>query len=302
MLNTQDSAVLVAIFQAVATGGDWPAMLTHIAEYLRADAITLFTVHGAWDSTGPVSDTTPDLFASLRPGRVYTGEELRDRALAGSRFDKMSDLRALGLRGPADMAWIIAGRRQEVFRAVDSAALAALGPHLVQAFALAGQISSAAARADHAEQILRRLGIGRLEFDVLGRCTAQDTTARDLLARAGLSASQLPVQTAGLQQVTEKLELLAMPMPSGSTEVLLRATDLPLPDATLIAQALGLTQAEARLARALGQGARLSDAAQALGITLETARYYSKQIFAKTGLRGQPDLMRRLWSGLLALR
>ena len=62
-----------------------------------------------------------------------------------------------------------------------------------------------------------------------------------------------------------------------------------------------LTPAEARLAWSLSQGASIAEAARLHGLTLETARYYSKRIYAKTGARGQVDLVRNILTGVLAL-
>ena len=62
-----------------------------------------------------------------------------------------------------------------------------------------------------------------------------------------------------------------------------------------------LTPAEARLAWSLAQGLSISEAARAHGLTVETARYYSKKIYAKTGARGQVDLVRNILTGVLAL-
>ena len=62
-----------------------------------------------------------------------------------------------------------------------------------------------------------------------------------------------------------------------------------------------LTPAEARLAWSLAQGLSIAQAAKAHGLTVETARYYSKKIYAKTGARGQVDLVRNILTGVLAL-
>jgi len=43
------------------------------------------------------------------------------------------------------------------------------------------------------------------------------------------------------------------------------------------------------------------EAAEAHALTVETARYYSKKIYAKTGARGQVDLVRNILTGVLAL-
>jgi DNA-binding CsgD family transcriptional regulator len=63
----------------------------------------------------------------------------------------------------------------------------------------------------------------------------------------------------------------------------------------------GLLPSEARLAWAVAQGLTIAEAAQELGLTLETARNYSKKIYAKTGARGQTDLVRNILTSVLAL-
>jgi DNA-binding CsgD family transcriptional regulator len=63
----------------------------------------------------------------------------------------------------------------------------------------------------------------------------------------------------------------------------------------------GLLPSEARLAWAIAQGMSIAEAAMALGITLETARNYSKKIYAKTGSRSQAALVRNILTGVLAL-
>jgi len=59
-----------------------------------------------------------------------------------------------------------------------------------------------------------------------------------------------------------------------------------------IVRQYGLTQAEARLLRALVEGQRLKDYADDAGITLNTAKTHLKQVFAKTGSKRQTDLVR----------
>lgn len=55
-----------------------------------------------------------------------------------------------------------------------------------------------------------------------------------------------------------------------------------------------LTPAEARLAQNLARGAALRDAASSAGLTYETARWYLKSTFQKTGTARQADLVRLL--------
>jgi DNA-binding CsgD family transcriptional regulator len=63
----------------------------------------------------------------------------------------------------------------------------------------------------------------------------------------------------------------------------------------------GLSANEAALAHALSQGERLAEAGARLNLTVETARNYSKRIYAKTGARGQADLVRIVLTGLAPL-
>ncbi|TNC11408.1 helix-turn-helix transcriptional regulator [Methylobacterium terricola] len=75
---------------------------------------------------------------------------------------------------------------------------------------------------------------------------------------------------------------------------LLLVTDLEAerrPDPALLAQVFGLTTAEARLAAILAGGAALDEAADTLGIAVETARSHIKAVFAKTGTGRQGALV-----------
>lgn len=63
----------------------------------------------------------------------------------------------------------------------------------------------------------------------------------------------------------------------------------------------GLLPSEARLAWMLGQAKSIAEGAEALGITVETARNYSKKIYAKTGARGHAELVRIILTSVLAI-
>jgi DNA-binding CsgD family transcriptional regulator/PAS domain-containing protein len=67
--------------------------------------------------------------------------------------------------------------------------------------------------------------------------------------------------------------------------------DVPRESDLLLRDAFGLTQAEARLAARLASGMSLEDAALGLGVTKETARSQLKQVFAKTDMHRQPELV-----------
>lgn len=63
----------------------------------------------------------------------------------------------------------------------------------------------------------------------------------------------------------------------------------------------GLLPSEARLAWVIAQGRSIADAAQELGITIETARNYSKKVYSKTGASGQAELVRIVFTSVLAI-
>ena len=63
----------------------------------------------------------------------------------------------------------------------------------------------------------------------------------------------------------------------------------------------GFLPSEARLAWAMAQGRSIAEAAHDLGLTTETARNYSKKIYAKTGAGGQADLVRIIFTSVLAI-
>ncbi len=58
----------------------------------------------------------------------------------------------------------------------------------------------------------------------------------------------------------------------------------------------GLTPSEAKLAQRLSHGDSLREVAEQIGLTYETARWYLKIIFQKTGVRRQAELLRLLLS------
>ena len=62
------------------------------------------------------------------------------------------------------------------------------------------------------------------------------------------------------------------------------------------AEIFGLSQAQKRLAHQVSTGMRLTEAAEALGISVNTARTHLTRIYAKTGVNSQVALVRMLMS------
>ena len=62
-----------------------------------------------------------------------------------------------------------------------------------------------------------------------------------------------------------------------------------------------LSQNEARLTLEICRGKTIAEASAAIGLAVETGRSYSKAVYAKTGARGLPDLVRIVMGSVLAL-
>ncbi|MEZ5744100.1 MAG: helix-turn-helix transcriptional regulator [Sphingomonadaceae bacterium] len=61
-----------------------------------------------------------------------------------------------------------------------------------------------------------------------------------------------------------------------------------------LAQLFDLPPREAELAIALADGLSIAEAAETMGLTIETARNYSKRLYAKLGVSGQAQLVRKV--------
>jgi DNA-binding CsgD family transcriptional regulator len=67
------------------------------------------------------------------------------------------------------------------------------------------------------------------------------------------------------------------------------------------ARLFDLPRREAELAMLLADGHSLAEAGAAMGLTIETTRNYSKRLFAKTGVRGQAELVRAVYESCAVL-
>jgi DNA-binding NarL/FixJ family response regulator len=71
--------------------------------------------------------------------------------------------------------------------------------------------------------------------------------------------------------------------------------DRPLPTQYEIATALNLTPSEARVVHGLICGGSVEEAASIAGVSLSSARTYLKNVFAKTGVSRQAELVRKVF-------
>jgi len=69
--------------------------------------------------------------------------------------------------------------------------------------------------------------------------------------------------------------------------------------ASILSDLFSLTPSEARFAARMADSASIAEVARLLGLTIETARNYSKRIYGKMDVRGQADLIRLLSSSIM---
>jgi DNA-binding CsgD family transcriptional regulator len=269
--------------------------------------------------------------APLRAGRVYALDELLDHSDPARTAGQRAALAAAGvrharlLRVAADgwTATLVLTRTRDEFEGLAVATLALVEPLLGPALRSFAGLQAERRRADVAEDGLARLGAAQIAFGADGRVLAAGAAAARLLPFAPepgpLRRLALPGATAeALAAACARLaadpgagpETLRLDR-RGDRILLLHATTLPgvaalgavrstatAPDPAALRALHGLSAREAALASALAAGESLPEAGARLGLTRETARNYSKRIFAKTGASGQPDLVRTILTGL----
>ena len=71
--------------------------------------------------------------------------------------------------------------------------------------------------------------------------------------------------------------------------------------AAALEELFDLSPSTARFAWALAQTGGIAESAEQLGLTIETARFYSKTLYAKLGVKGQAELTRRVLTSAAAL-
>jgi DNA-binding CsgD family transcriptional regulator len=169
------------------------------------------------------------------------------------------------------------------------------------------------------------LNLGILVLDVEGRITFANRAAKALLqgrggkdrreGRAALdriraaTARREAAEGCFTPSTANRKSLIVLSVPShnndpgtGASSSILFLAD-PTVEAELdlrpITRLYGLTRAETRLLQALVGGERVGTYAKQAGITLNTAKGYLKQLFSKTQIRRQSDLLRLVLSNPL---
>lgn len=233
--------------------------------------------------------------------------------------------------------WITITRRTGDFAPEADLLLADLAPYLRAA--MRGHVALERERmgAAVANDAIRRMNFGWVTLDGEGRVLDTDFTGAELLAASGtlirgkdgrLTARDPDLRTEIVKAVAGLLSdvhsrpraivlsrepwfdllLVASAQQMGTTQVspaivaYVHADNWSSADrCDQLGQLFDLAPSEARLALALSRGMSITEAAGELGLTVESARTYSKRIYAKTGARGQADLVRFIHRSVLAI-
>lgn len=244
---------------------------------------------------------------------------------------------AIRVEPGAGAAWMTLSRSDSDFTAEVAEVMAVLAPHLKIAARTLAAIENERIRADIVSDAVHRLNFGWVTFDAWARVVEIDPAAERLLTTtpevgAVTPGRAFPVKDAAQRALLEALSAFAEA--PNLTPRAIHLVDEPWLDMLTVPiryravsggvtpvavgyvhgvgaassdrceqlkQLFSLTNSEARLALALTQGKRIAEAAKDLKLTIETARNYTKRIYAKTDTRGQADLVRVILASVIAL-
>jgi DNA-binding CsgD family transcriptional regulator len=270
--------------------------------------------------------------AGLRSQRVYGLGELAERDSFVSLVGTVPNGITLRL-AEGRLSVLLLLTRSDAFAAGERAVIAALIPHLTIALAN-HKVREQARRREHLlGAVISRLRYGWVTLAPEGRILDCDPRAAVLIREGNLLASGpagelLTASAAANRMILEaldqfgrgdpvsmavrvsdapRLDLLLKGLAAGETTGAILVAYLQeegqeaSEDSAALAALHGLAPREARLALALAEGDGIPEAAERLGLTVETARNYSKSVYAKIGVRGQAQLARTIAHSLAGL-
>ncbi len=327
--NLGETELLIPLHAGIFEQPMWQIFLRQLRRVCDAEGVTISLI-GTGDADDVIlreGEVIELDSTEMREGRVYSGEEI---GFSGA------GLRAVRVRGDG-IALTLAILTQSPPGAELASLLSALVPHLRVALKVLESIDRERSRASVSEEAFRRMNFGWIALDERCRIVASDSQAKNFLRRSGaLRRGPYDRLVPSSPAVDRELTVLAKAMAADRRhrpqainiskdpwiDILVaptRVNSLAGKDKAVaviylrgdrsssadrheqLVDLFDLTPAEARLAWSLSQGLSISEAAEAHGLTVETARYYSKKIYAKTGARGQVDLVRNILTGVLAL-
>jgi len=234
-------------------------------------------------------------------------------------------------------AWLTITRHQGDFSAADAALLRGLAPFLRSVLRSFVALERERTSALLAGEAIQRLNYGWIALDARARVLEADAQGQLLLERSRVlrcdahghltaaapkQGRQIVAAVKALARADDArpramvlcrdpwLDMLLVPAKRESRS----AKSVPAVIAYMhgdsalsadrceqLAELFDLLPSESRLALALSRGMSIAEAAVELGLTVETARTYTKSIYAKMGARGQTDLVRFIHRSVLRL-
>lgn len=335
--RTDETELLTVLHEGMHERPRWSTFLDRLRRRTRADYVSLIFAQGdvpmhratesfagrdvraAAERLDDLAMLDPIPYRRLRPGRVYSADELIDPQ--DSRHDRFRRdyLERIGVRygrfmrvaepGGASL-WAILSRETSDLTAADGALLTALAPHLAIALRSFALLERERFRADVAQDALSRAGVAWVALDDDAHVVAAAPDAPPLPRLAASAAAQPATMRLFPPDAGPPIDVLTVPAPAPplaaiTMPVVVALTRRPMPLGARHAAALvalhQLTASEARLALLLAEGRTIAEAATDLRLTLETTRNYTKRIFSKTGTRGQAQLVRLILTGVAVL-
>jgi DNA-binding CsgD family transcriptional regulator len=285
------------------------ARLGAISASLVIDSPSLLPNERAHSLPQGVEMPAADKLQRMRYLRVYSGED----------FSHACPFRAMRCRlVGAESVWIIVQKDGPDFAASASSLLTMIADNLIVACQRYVLQTKQAMVAAQMQDLAMRLGLAWLIVERQGNTIAIMAQSGDVPEQIATSGRlRLPPGIAQplLQGLGEGdfppiahhhqgLQILAMPMPNQPARAVIylqQAFKTLSATPKAIADFTGLTPAEARFVHKMAQGMTIAEAGDALALTPETARYYSKQAYAKLGLPNQTALMRMLDNSVLRM-
>lgn len=324
-VRIDDHGLLQALHRGIFETPLWADFLARLRAHCGADSVTMILQRPSDEplflhAGKPLTPSMANLEA-MRPGRVYD-----------DRLEAAVAMRAI--RADQD-GWLLIGGGRNVGPAT-GALLSALAPHLAIAVQTYSILERERYRSIVTEHTIGRLKMGWLTLDHQCRILEATPNVEQLfqwgtLLRRGRYDRLVPAAPALDRQLTALVkgygvgegraqafrlsedpfvDMLVTPAQEAGLARNGRAAAIIYVSGDRRSQAdrcdqlvdlFGLLPSEARLAWLMAQATSIADAAAMLGLTVETARNYSKKIYAKTGARGHAELVRIILTGVLAV-
>ncbi len=274
-------------------------------------------------------------FDELLPPGDPAGEAYVREVMTPSGMNAMLMMRVIEAGGAS--GWITITRRKGDFTVAATKLLRELAPYLRSVLRNFLALERERTSARLASEAIKRLDFGWIALDSAARVLETDPQVQSILERSqalhiGTDGRLLAASARQTREIATTVKALAQAEQNRPRAMVLcrdpwlemilvpadrtahSAQSVPAVIAYIhgdsvlsadrceqLAQMFGLLPSESRLALALARGMSIIEAGKHLGLTLQTARTYSKNIYAKMGARGQADLVRFIHRSVLRI-